>query len=205
MLAEPNHAEKKRIDDKNHIGWAWIRTAANLPEPTWCRWSATSSFCGATSSATSGVLHYGEQGYRPLSARRLERASGRACAPNWKALEKALPPQYPFLQVIRDNGPSRQRARPHSRQRGQPGRRGPAPFPEHPVEAASRPLTTRQRAAGTGRSYRQPGESADRARDREPHLAASFRPGHRAHAQQLRPAGRPARAIPNCWIISPAA
>ena len=55
-------------------------------------------------------------------------------------------------------------------------------------------VSARQRPAGTGRSHRRPAESADRAGHGESHLAASFRAGHRAHAQQLRRAGRAAHA-----------
>ena len=62
---------------------------------------------------------------------------------------------------------------------------GEPTFPAPPPDAKSS-----WRRRGIRRMAGLAGESADRARDGEPHLAASFRRRHRAHAEQFRQDGR---------------
>ena len=115
-------------------------------------------------------------------------------------LKKALPPQYPFLQTIKDS------AKPRDIRvaiRGDANNRGevaPRHLPSILCDGEPKPFHEGQRPAGTGGGASRPGESADRAGDGEPHLAASFRPGHRGDAQQFRATGRRGRRIRSCWI-----
>ncbi len=51
-----------------------------------------------------------------------------------------------------------------------------------------------QRASGSGEGDREQRQSADRARDREPRMDASFRSRHCAHAERFRLERRPADA-----------
>ena len=69
--------------------------------------------------------------------------------------------------------------------RGEAGNRGefvPRRFLQFLSGAGPPGLDERQRAAGTGHGHRQPEQSADGARDDQPHLAASFWRGLRADA-----------------------
>ena len=98
-------------------------------------------------------------------------------------LKKALPPQYPFLQTIKDSKNPRDV---RLAIRGDANNRGdvaPRHLPSILCEGAPQAFHQRQRPAGTRRGDRRSGQSADRARDGESHLAASFRPGHRGDAE----------------------
>ncbi len=85
-----------------------------------------------------------------------------------------------------------------------PGREFRAALPAScPDVEAPAPGPQRERPAGAGRLARVAAKSAHRAGDGQSRLAASFRPGHRGHAVELRHAGQPARRIPNCSTGSP--
>src|ERR1022692_2785428 len=70
----------------------------------------------------------------------------------------------------------------------QSGRGSAATFSIRAGAIRSATVSTGQRTAGTGRTYR--GASIDGAGDGESHLAASLRARNRGHAEQLRPHGR---------------
>ena len=126
----------------------------------------------------------------------------RRCAPNWRQLKKA----HAAASIL-----SCTRMRDTEKPKTQhvycaaiapiPARRSPRFVLA--ILCAGEPAAVQQgqRPAGTGGSHRRPAESADRPRDGESHLAASFRTGHRAHAQQFRRSWASVPRIRNCWII----
>ncbi len=74
------------------------------------------------------------------------------------------------------------------------GAEAPREFPEILAGPNRKPFQDRQRTAGTRRGHRQQGQSADRARLRQPRLAASFRRGAGVHSERFRITLRPADA-----------
>ncbi len=105
-------------------------------------------------------------------------------------LKKELPPQYPFLQSLQDA------SNPHDIRvaiRGDVNNRGdvaPRHLPSILCAGRSTGLQQRQRQAPAGGGNRQPGESVDRPRDGESHLAASFRARPGRDAEQFWKYGR---------------
>ena len=166
---------------------------STLRAPTWCRWSATSSYCGATCSATRAFFTT-PTSTSTASCRRYSKSGWTRCGRELDALEKALPPQYPFLQVIRDK---EHPVNEHVHLRGNADNLGdevPRHFLTHLVEEQPARIHARERTARTGGRHRQPRQSADCPSDRKSRLAASFRPGPGPHAEQLRTTRRPAQS-----------
>ena len=101
-LVLATHAEKKLIDDKNHItlglnpnrGDLASASLASLARDKYVLWRDLFG-------DKNGVLHYGDKQVdrflSPLFKQHLDSMRSQL-----EAFEKALPPQYPFLQVIRD-------------------------------------------------------------------------------------------------------
>ena len=131
-------AEKKAIDEKNHITLGGNRDRQRSPTPLSCRSSVTTISCGGIFSAKRGILYYGDR-----KIDRFLRANGRPisilCAPNWRP-EEALPAQYPFLHAIRD---AKNPANIRVQLRGNPETRrgGSSPFPCDSVPAVPPPFT----------------------------------------------------------------
>ena len=131
-------------------------------------------------ASTAVLLRRNED--RPLPERRVEASIWTRCAQSWRELKKALPPQYPFLQTHQGRGKPRDcSVCDLAAIANNPRRSGAARiFSSILCRGRAEAFHARQRPAGTGRGHRRPDESADRARDGESHLAASFRPRHRA-------------------------
>ena len=216
-LVDDVNEEKNQVDEKNKIKLG-LESRPQRHEP-----GATSSPCriekynlwrdlfaspqqdaGGALQDSDGVYYYGSgkidrflsgEWKRQLDSLRAELADSK----------KALPPQYPFLQTIKDTQKPAGHARRDSRRRQQPRRRGAARFLSILCDGEPQAVHEGQRPAGTGRGDRGPGESAHRARDGEPHLAASFGRGivdtpsnfgqHGRAADASGAAGLPGRAV----------
>ncbi len=138
-------AEKKKVDDENHIRLGLNPSRNDLSNANLVSLARDKYVLWRDVLGDKGVLHYGEKEIgrflSPVWARHLARMEGELAA-----LKKALPPAYPFLQVIKDvDKPVAQRVWIRGNE-GNPGE----PAPPHFLTALSRG-TVRRLTAGRER------------------------------------------------------
>ena len=130
----------------------------------------------------------------------------RARSSGSREVQSDLLPPLPVLQTVEDNANSFRCTCWRAAMRRRPGDQvGMRPLGVLlPDGAPEWPRRYADAAPGAREVDHRPGESADRARDGESHLAASFRHGHRRHAERLRAHGHAARANPELldWLAN---
>ena len=149
------------------------------------------------SMARTGRSRLQREGRGSGSAARGARRS-RALRAELKHLEETAPPEPPHgLRGARrrarraDRSSSAATTTARATPRRSASRRSSPASDQAPIESGSGRLELANWLA-------QPDQSADRARDGQPHLAVAFRRGHRAHAQTTSARWASGRRIPSC-------